>query len=204
MQLYIIEDNTFYTDELLVGLNQHGDIEAMTATSIEKGLKDLERFAADALLLDINLPGMNGIKGIKKIRKIRPNIKIIILTILNDKKLVKEAIQEGADGFIHKNSSIENIIEALHDSLKGEKILDATSSKSLFQALKTKMTAAKITPQERALLSYLAEGLTSKEVAVQMGLSVNTINNYTKNVMNKMGCKNKTECVAKALKDNLI
>jgi DNA-binding NarL/FixJ family response regulator len=161
----------------------------------------------DVILTDINLPGMNGIDGIKEIKSIVKEIEIIILTVFDDNEKIFDAICNGANGYLLKNSTPEEILEAIQIVVDGGSSINAGLARkvfSMFSEAKPTENTYKLTKRETEILNFLVEGKTVNEIAVITFTSPQTVQTHVKNIYNKVHVNTRSGLVSKALKEGLV
>ena len=173
--------------------------------------KDLVEYAKthtpDVYVVDISMPILNGIEATAKIMKLQPNAKVLILSMYDDRVSVEKALKAGARGYLVKVSSSGELLDALREILAGRFYFGGKISKFLVQGFlgKTspKKRAGSLTPKEKEILQLIAEGYSSKQIAKQFTLSLNTIHVHRNNIMRKLGIHKQAELVRYALKEGI-
>jgi DNA-binding NarL/FixJ family response regulator len=162
----------------------------------------------DIILLDINMPGINGIEACGQIKKSYPAIKIIGLSMNAENHLVKLMMKNGADGYLHKNSGADEIIQAIHDVMAGRIYVSDEISSNLLQA-KAHATVVSNSPfprlsaREKEILRLIIDEKTTQEIAQQLFISFGTVETHRRNIIIKLGVKNTAGLVRTALEYNL-
>ena len=163
----------------------------------------------DVYVVDISMPVLNGIDATAKLLKINPVAKVVILSMYDDRVSVEKALKAGAQGYIVKVSSSDEIVEAINEVYQGKFYLCQKVSKYVVQGFldpkKQRRNAhgSGLTSKERAVLQLLAEGHTSKQIAKHFNLSLNTIHVHRNNIMRKIGIHKQAELVRFALKEGI-
>ncbi len=176
------------------------------------GLEAIELFSkisADVILMDINMPELNGIETTKKIKAINEDIKIIMLTTHDEEQYVLKADMAGADGYLFKNCEKEELIEAIESVHNGVKYYAKSISKDIIEKIQQKsyikdILDSEITKREIDIIKAIAEGLNNKEIAAKLFISDRTVNTHRTNIMQKLNAKNSVDIVVKALEKKLI
>ncbi len=175
---------------------------------METALARIENDKPDAVLTDLGLPGMSGAEGIIKIREIFPDIPIIALTIYDNDTEIFNALCNGANGYLLKNTPPARLLEALKEAVDGGSPMSPTIAARvvrLFRQFRPLESAEYyLTPQETELLKLLVEGHHKKTAAREMEISIHTVSFHLKNIYRKLQVHSKTEAVAKALREKLI
>ncbi len=159
------------------------------------------------ILLDINLPGINGIEGLKKIKAAAPPVHVIMLTISDDAGNVFEAICSGASGYILKTSPLETITQSITDVMNGGAPMTPVIARSVLNFFK-RLAPAKpdygLSPRELEILQLLVDGGSKKEIASAVGLSYHTIDKHVRSIYEKLQVHSVSAAVAKALRERLF
>jgi DNA-binding NarL/FixJ family response regulator len=175
---------------------------------METALARIENDKPDVVLTDLGLPGMSGVEGIEKLREIFAEVPIIALTIYDNDTQIFNALCNGANGYLLKNTPPARLLEALKEAVEGGSPISPTIAArvvNLFRTFRPPETADyELTPQETELLKLLIEGHHKKTAAREMSISVHTISFHLKNIYKKLQVHSKTEAVAKALREHLV
>jgi len=166
----------------------------------------------DIVILDIGMPRLNGLGAISKIGKMLPSARVLILTIHDSDDLVREVVEAGARGYLTKASAARDLISAVDALQKGKTyfmpLVDDFMLDSFRGAEPNFGSAANgrdfLTPRQREVIQLIAEGRSSKEVAVALGLSVKTAETHRANLMKRLGCHSVSELVRYAIRNHII
>lgn len=166
----------------------------------------------DIVIMDINMPGMDGIEATKQIKKLNKDIKILILTMYTDEAYLKEGLKEGAAGYVLKKAVDTELLSAIRTVLNGENYIYPTLIPSLYNKPQQEKNDDKFkaTPEEmlsareREVLQYIALGYTHQEIADTLYISIKTVDTYKSRIMEKIGLKKRSDLVRYALKHGLI
>ncbi|NRA93620.1 MAG: response regulator transcription factor, partial [Psychroserpens sp.] len=174
----------------------------------EHTLENFTKHLPDVLLLDINLPDLNGIELTKKLLGTYPDLKIIALTNHEDLSFVKRIISNGACGYLLKNAHKEEILGAIKSVMNGEKYFQSKLQKKLLsQSLGQFENSAlqpKLTKREKEVLKGIAAELTTKEISEQLFISPKTVESHRMSLMSKLGAKNSVGIVRIAMEKQLL
>jgi len=201
----MIEDSNAFRNTLSQLLNHTEDIRCTRSfPACEDALALLDTGAtADVILLDVELPGMNGIEGLQKIKGFAPATKVVMLTVFENHDRVFRAICAGASGYLIKASPFDKIVEAIHQVMAGGSPMSPRVATSVL-AMFTKMVAPKtdfgLTERERQVLELMRDGLAKKEIAARMELSFHTVDDYLRNIYSKLHVHSQAGAVGKAMK----
>jgi DNA-binding NarL/FixJ family response regulator len=198
-QVLLVDDHKIMRDGLKAILRHSDDFTVMAeAESGAEAVQICKQRRPDVILMDIGLPGLNGIESTTEILRHIPDAKVIILSMYDDEHSVVSAMRSGARAFVLKKASDNDLLDALRTVAKGGSYLSPQVSDRLLQRLrrgdlKSKPVAsalADLSPRELQVLRLVAEGKTSKEIAVMLDLGLQTVRSYRKTMMKKLGVNN--------------
>jgi DNA-binding NarL/FixJ family response regulator len=181
-----------------------------TFGSVELAARAIHKSPPDVLLLDIELPGMNGDQAVQLFRNLCPQTEILMFTVFADRKQVLESICNGASGYLLKSTSPEVLLEGIRSARSGGSPISPEIARQIVNAFqnvsKRRMTRhiEVLGTQEIRLLTLLAEGYSYTSASAQMNISVNTVRNYVRSAYEKLHVHSKSEAVGKALREGLI
>ncbi len=208
IKVLLADDQTMFLDGLQALLVQEQNIEIVgSVTDGEKVTDFLDKNnEVDVLILDIEMPKRNGIETTKLIRQDHrlKDIKILILTMYNEKNFIVKLIEAGANGYILKNKSKEELVQAIHNVYSGkshfglEVLSKATSTKSELDK------AVELTDREHEVLCLIAEGKTTREIAAMLYISEPTVNTHRRNLLRKLEFPNDKYLVRYAIKQGYV
>jgi len=202
LQIAIIEDNTKYRKavELVIGMNQDMQL-VHSLANCQQMIAAFESDKPDVVLMDIDMPGMNGIQGVWEIKKTMPEIRVIMLTVFEDEEKIFNAIKAGANGYLLKKDSPQRIVEAIEAVQRGESPMNGMiAAKVLDYFQKTKKNTidqSNLTERERQILQLLIKGFSYKEIASEIFISIETLNSHIKNIYRKLDVHSRSELAAK-------
>lgn len=200
----IIEDNAQYRTaiSIILQLNENLKlIHKMENCEDMIGLFELEK--PDVVLMDIDLPGINGIQGVWEIKKKWVEIKVIMLTVFEDTEKIFGAIKAGANGYLLKKDSPQKILDSIEAVAKGESPMNgmiAAKVLDYFQQKQRKNSVffeANLTDREKEILSLLIKGLSYKEIASNIFISIETLNSHIKNIYRKLNVHSRSELASR-------
>jgi len=211
-KIIIADDHDMFRDALKTMLEIDNIATVIAeAQNGKKLLAQLESENPDIIIMDIDMPIMNGIEATKVISKQYPQIKILALSMYGDEKYYKELIEAGAMGFILKSSNKSELEEAVATIHKGQSYFSNELLRRIIENIgvsveqeKTNSTRIKFTERELDILRNLCLGLSTKEIAEKLFLSSKTVENYRVKLLNKAECKNSIGLVVYAIKNNFV
>jgi DNA-binding NarL/FixJ family response regulator len=188
ISVFIIEDHPIVIDGIRTLIQDYGYTSfAGFATSASSALKTLEQVEADVVLIDINLPDMNGTELCKIINKKFPQLKILALTTYLQRDYVDKMMDNGAMGYLLKNAPASEILEGIVSVASGEKYLSDDVARLVS---KQDSNTLFLSRREIQILSLIAEGYISKEIADKLFISVLTVETHRKNLLTKLNARN--------------
>ncbi len=165
----------------------------------------------DIVVMDVNMPDLNGIEATRQICKDFPSLPVLILSAHDSEQLVREMLIAGARGYVLKADAGEDLIAAVEALLVGRVFFTSSVSEFVMRSLREKSEAgagselpSRVSPREREVIQLLAEGCTNKETARRLEISVKTVETHRKNIMDKLGLKSLSELVRYAIHNQII
>lgn len=210
VSVWIIEDNQQYGSTLCQLLSNTSGIHCKQLfESCEQAItyleKDADEAAPDVILLDINLPGINGIDGIGAIKTILPTSRIVMLTIMDNAEAIYGAFRAGASGYLLKNTKYDRIIDAVREAYLGGTLMPAeVAGKVLGFFQEKKKTDYKLTRREKEILGKMADGHSQRAIADALFLSPYTVNTHVQHIYEKLHVHSSVQAVAKAFRERLL
>ena len=191
-------------------LQHEKDIKVIgTAISGEEGLELVPKTNVDVILLDINMPGINGIDTCKELLKINPDLKIIAISMHKESSLIKLMLSSGAKGYVLKNAGQDEVIEAIKTVYEGKMYLDATVNdivvKSVASNTNNKLNSPfpSLSRREKEVLKLILDEHTTQEIADKLFISFGTVETHRRNMLIKTGVRNTAGLVRTALEYEL-
>lgn len=189
---------------------KRSDIKVVAEVSNGKELLQVAKEQkADVYIVDISMPILNGIDATQKLVKIQPDAKIIILSMFDDRVSVENAVKAGANAFVVKEATINEIIEAIDEVCAGKFFLCSQVAKYLIRGFLDNSTDGRrvpkghLTHKERQILQLISEGFSSKKIAEEFKLSLNTIHVHRNNIMRKLNIHKQAELIRYAIKEGI-
>lgn len=207
MKIIIADDHQIITDGLLSILNQIPETEVVGSVSNGKEVLDLlKKEPADIVIMDINMPEMDGIQATKLIKKNYPKVKVLILSMYDKEGFIKNTIEVGADGYVLKNTGKDELITAIEYISSGRTYFSQEVTQTLVHQMRTAGSpeGVHISPKEKDILELMAEGLTSHEIAEKISASYHTVETHRKNLLIKFDAKNASVLIKKAMDKGFI
>lgn len=189
---------TFSKDLLLLGDYARADNATVHVNELQP----------DVILMDIDMPGINGIEAVKKIRAVNQQVQIIMLTVFDDNRHVLDAICAGASGYLLKKYISDHLTDAISQVLLGEAPMSPGIARMVIQSMqqttKPKVDNYNLTNREKEILSNLSKGNSYKLIAAKLAISIDTVRTHIKNIYEKLQVHSQTEAVSKAMSEKLV
>jgi DNA-binding NarL/FixJ family response regulator len=206
--IVIIEDHTLVREGLKSLLREHPEFKiAGEASDGKHGLKLVEKHKPDLVLLDLILPGLHGLEVLRKLRRFS---KVLAVSMRSDEAFVAEAFLNGASGYVIKEDSFAELMDALHSVSKGQRFmsrkLDHRRIGRVIDKLGTGGTAAaeRLTTREHEVLQMAAEGLTSSHIGNLLSISPRTVEMHRANLMRKLALRSQADLVRFAIRNRIV
>ena len=176
------------------------------ASDGQECLKLIDKLKPDVLLLDINMPKMNGLHVLEKLRDMESSQKVLILTIHNEAEYLMKAVDIGVNGYVLKDSDSSVLKKAIFTIYSGEDYIDKAMLPVMNETVRntTKVSDEKLTKRELEVLKLLSEGLYNKEIAYRLSISEKTVKNHVSNIFKKIGVSDRTQAAIYAIRNNLL
>lgn len=207
--LWILEDHAALRRSLALVFEDDPEVRCTEGFgNAEAMLKALGRAQArpEVLLLDIGLPGRSGLEVIGEVRRLSPETVVVVLTVFEDDDKVFKAVCEGAKGYLLKTSCSEELVRAVKEALSGGSPMSPKIARrvlEMFSSFAPKRSDFGLTDREREILGMLVAGLTNKELAARLELSVHTVDAHLRHIYGKLEVHNRSGAVARALRERL-
>lgn len=209
LRIIIADDHSIVREGLKQLLEMEEDFEVVgqAANGIEV-IEKIDSFDADVLLLDINMPGMNGLQTLRELKKRGNAIKIVILTIHEEREYLMETMQMGAAGYILKDSDSASLYKAIRSVAAGEPYIQHKLAESLIQEMENpKLGRVKmensLSARESEVLELIAEGLNNKEIGEKLLISEKTVKNHISSIFRKLNIYDRTQAAIYVYKHKL-
>lgn len=167
-------------------------------------LEVLKRSSPNLVILDISMPNLRGLEAIREIKKTYPQVKVLVLTMHKKKEFLRQALRDGADGFLLKEDAGSELIRAVQTVRNGGKYLSPLLSSVLTSLAVEEEKTEVLTMRERAVLKLLAEGKRTQEIAAALYISPHTVRRHRSNIMEKLNIKNLADLVKYAISQSYI
>jgi DNA-binding NarL/FixJ family response regulator len=212
IRLMLVDDHALFRGGVASLLAACPDIEVVgEAGSGAEALAMLPALSADLVLMDVQMPGMDGLEATRRIRAGHPAVKVVMLTVSEEDRALFEAVKAGARGYLLKKLEPEEFLEMLRGLSRGEAAISRAMAAKILgefarrgQASPPGNSPAPLTARERDVLQLLAQGRTNKEIATALDVSENTVKTHLKHILAKLQLENRVQAVTFALREGLV
>ncbi len=208
-KVLLVDDHLLVLEGLSFLLSSFEGLEVTgTYTDGREAVKHYQQHGADIVITDMRMPSMSGVEVCEQLRQLNPEVKVLILTMMEDGKYVRQAIKNGVNGYVLKMADPEELLLAITTVLKGrqyfseELVLEFAVDKDENHA--KKVTSAKLTLRELEILRLVGKEMSTNEIADKLFISVPTVETHRRNLMQKIGAKSVVGMVLFAVKNDLL
>ncbi|OOE12233.1 response regulator [Fictibacillus arsenicus] len=207
--ILLVDDHAILRDGLKNILSFEDDMKVVgEAISGEEAIKLAEELAPDVIIMDINLPGINGVETTAIIKSKNPNARILVLTMYTHDEYLLSALKAGADGYLLKDAPSEHVVDAINTVFRGESMITPRMTKKLvnihLQQTQFKKDESNLTDREQEVLIGLVEGLSNKEIAEKLFISDKTVKIHVSKIFKKLEVKSRSQAVIYAVQNQLV
>ncbi len=212
IRLVLADDHHLVRQGIRALLEKSEDIQVVgEASNGREAVELVEQLTPDVLVMDIAMPRLDGIQAIEQVLAANADTQIVVLSMYSDKALVRQALKNGASGYLLKASVVEELLLAVRAASKGEIYLSPAVSRSILADLIAAPTSTgvpdpfeQLTPREREVLQLIAEGHTNSAIAQQLKVSAKTVEKHRTGLMAKLNVHNLSELIRAAIKQRLV
>lgn len=212
-RILLVEDHASFRQTLAFVFDQQPEFEVVAqAGTLAEARKAMSGFEADLGVIDLSLPDGEGTELIEELRETNPNFAALVLTASLDRAEHARAVEAGAAGVLHKSADVDEILDATRRLGEGETLLSQDELVALLrlagqnreEELEVRASIEQITPREREVLQSLAEGLSNKEIAAKLHMSVDTERTHMMNILNKLGVHSRLQALLFAARHGIV
>jgi DNA-binding NarL/FixJ family response regulator len=197
IRVFTYDDSKERLDSLQSLLSLNDNLQYIgDATNCKNVLQEMQDFFPDVVLMDINMPEVDGIEGLRLIKTNFPQIKVLMQTAFDDSEKIFTSITNGASGYILKSDKPQRILQAIEEVYEGGASMNPGIAQKVLEYFKPSQEKSPLSPKENEVLACLSEGLSYKMVADKLGVSYSTINTHTKRIYEKLHISSLGEAIA--------
>ena len=208
IKILVVDDHAIMRDGIRALLNIHDDIEIVgEASEGKEAVQKAEELAPDVIVMDIAMPGMDGLEATRRITKKHPAVKVMVLSQHDNKEYILSAIKAGVVGYVPKRALGSELVSAIRAVHQGDSYLYPSAAAAVIRDyLKgaVKEPYDRLTAREREILTLIAEGHTSREIADKLFISLKTVLGHRTKIMEKLDLHNRTELIKYAMRKGLV
>jgi DNA-binding NarL/FixJ family response regulator len=209
IKVLLYEDNPQLREGLTMLISGSDGFEVLAAfKNCNNVVDEVEAYRPDVILMDIDMPGINGIEGLKRLREYNSDVKVLMLTVFDDNKNVFQAISNGANGYILKKTPPSKLLEYIAEAQSGGAPMTASIATQVLRMFSSmnneKGEDYNLSDREKQVLQLLVDGYSYKMIAGEMFISIDTVRSHIKKIYEKLHVNSKSEAVAKAFKDKIV
>jgi len=211
IRVLVVDDQALFREALHTLLSVQPDIKVVgEAGNGEEALRMIADSQPDVVLMDLQMPVMDGVAATRRIQAEHPTSRVIVLTTFDDDEYVFEGLRAGAIGYLLKDVSAQKLVEAIHSAAQGDSFLQPSIAAKVVaefarhSAAPAQPLVEPLTSRELDILRRMAEGLSNREIADQLVITEGTVKNHVTNILGKLGVRDRTQAALKAKELRLI
>jgi two-component system NarL family response regulator len=214
VRVMICDDHALFRRGLIMVLESEEGIEVIAeAEDGDEAIRKAEEFAPDVVLMDVRMPKVSGIDATRAISEVIPTAKILMLTVSDEEEDLYDAIKAGANGYLLKEISIEEVASAIRAVVTGQSLISPSMASKLLNEFTSLAKRAeerhsvptpRLTERELEVLKLVAQGMSNREIATELYISENTVKNHVRNILEKLHLHSRMEAVVYAVREKLL
>lgn len=211
LKIYIVDDHKLFREGLKLLLSTQDFVQHIyEASGGQEFIENLALVDCDIVLMDIEMPGMNGIEATEKALRLKPELKVIVLSMYGDEQYYYKMVDAGVKGFVLKSSGIEKVITAIHKVAEGDNYFSEELLVNILNSMRDnnkpepEIPDSEISDRELEILYEVCLGLSNQEIADKLFISKRTVDKHRANLLSKTGCRNTAALVMYAIKHKII
>ncbi len=214
IRILIADDHELFRRGLRMVLEDEDDIEVVGEAGDGKTAVQIVRDEApDVVVMDVRMPVLSGIDAARQMKEENPSVKVLMLTISDDEDDLYQAIKAGANGYLLKEISIDEIGNAVRSVHGGQSLISPSMASKLLNEFasmikkeeeKAQVPTPRLTPREMEVLQHVAQGMNNREIAKALFISENTVKNHVRNILEKLHLHSRMEAVVYAVREKLL
>ncbi|MDO1446762.1 response regulator transcription factor [Rhodocytophaga aerolata] len=212
IKVLLADDHTIVRNGIMSLLESSPEVEIVgEAQDGAEALAKVKELSPDVLMIDIAMPVMNGLEAAEELSKYHKHTKALMLSMHNNEDYILKSVEVGAYGYLLKDTTRDEMLRALQTVARGEKYFSPSVSHIIVSSYlqkvkdteKSKLKKPKLSKKEKAIVKFIIDGDSSREIAEKLNLSIRTVDNHRANMMKRLGVKNAVELVKKVLNEKL-
>ena len=209
IRILLVDDHRIVREGLASMLSTQPDLQVVgEAATGDQAIAQIKRLQPEIVLLDLEMPGLDGVSVLEQARQEFPAVRVIVLTAYGSEELILDAVRAGAKGYLLKGASLEEVLRAVRIVASGGSLLEPAVTERLLGSMERILRGDRgpevLTEREREILTRIARGLSNKAIGEELHLAERTVKFHTTIIFRKLGVANRAEAAAKALRDRII
>jgi DNA-binding NarL/FixJ family response regulator len=204
----IVDDHPVTRDGLRTALELSDEVSIVgEASTGEEAIDRVQSLTPDVVFMDVRMPGIGGIEATRKIREVSPNTRVILFTVDESRNAISEAIQAGVSGYLLKDASAEELVDAAKHAIEGKAVIHPQLTRAFIeevQLAEKRPDVAPLSKRETEILQKVAFGATTKEVARDLDISPHTVKTHLERIFEKLGANDRAQAVAIAIRSGIV
>ncbi|HLB63040.1 MAG TPA: response regulator transcription factor [Actinomycetota bacterium] len=204
----IVDDHPVTRDGLRSALELNDEVTIVgEAASGEEAVERVAETQPDIVFMDVRMPGMGGIEATRKIREATPSTRVILFTVDESRSSISDAIQAGVSGYLLKDSSADELVDAARKAMEGKAVIHPQLTRAFIEEVQLtddRPDAKPLSRREKEILQKVAFGATTREVAMDLGISPHTVKTHLERIFEKLGANDRAQAVAIAIRSGLV
>jgi DNA-binding NarL/FixJ family response regulator len=204
----IVDDHPVTRDGLRTALELSDEVSIVgEASTGEEAVDRVEQLTPDVVFMDVRMPGIGGIEATRKIRQVSPDTRVILFTVDESRNAISEAIQAGVSGYLLKDASAEELVDAAKHAIEGKAVIHPQLTRAFIeevQLAEKRPDVAPLSRRETEILQKVAFGATTKEVARDLDISPHTVKTHLERIFEKLGANDRAQAVAIAIRGGIV
>lgn len=213
-RVLVVDDHELFSEALAMLLERQPDVRLVgSARTADEAFRLIEQSGSErpeVVLMDLDLPGVDGIQATRRIRELAPEVKIVVLTAIQDPEIIADALAAGACGYVPKTRAVDELMDVVRRAAAGELVMPERDLAPVLEQLRgersrshAELMLRRLTPRETEILRALAAGETATQIAARLGISALTVQSHVKSILAKLGVHSKIEAVTLAWRHGL-
>ena len=211
--ILVVDDHRTFGEAMRIALEQEKGLAVVgVATSGEESLALANDHVPDVVLMDIEMPGMDGIEAIRRIKERSPEARVVVVSAHQSELIMARAVEAGASGFLSKETALADIVQSVRHAYDGEPLMEPEEVRRVLRHLRHRRAQEatgqqrvdRLTPRETEILQLMARGLSTEEISGQLGVSPYTLRTHVQNILTKLGVHSKLEALAFAIRHGKV
>lgn len=205
----VVDDQELFRSGLVALLQERGITVLGDAGLGAEGVRLAADMHPDVAIMDLSMPGMSGVEATQRLTAAAPLVRVMVLTVASDERHVMDALLAGASGYLLKDASIEQIVEGIRATARGESMISPRIAGQLVQRLRqpsdlpASLTGGELTEREEQVLELLARGADNREIAQALYLSEHTVKNHVSSILAKLQVQNRIQAAVRAVRGGI-